>query len=289
MFSYQHIYHAGGPADVVKHALLALLVQRMAVKPKPFGYFETHAGRGLYPLAAREMEKLGEFKNGFNKLWPLRAKLPPSLMPLMEVLMALNPRGEPAVYPGSPMVAASLMRATDTLHLCEGHPQELAALQDTFAGDPRVKIYDTDGPRRVPTLVPGLGGRALVLIDPSYEVKTEYASTANTVKAILRKCPKAVVMVWYPLLPDARHVPLVEGLAALGVEATYRAEVCWGKIPTKGPLDAEAKKGAYGTGQVVVNLPYDLDAVMAEAFGWLAPLLGGDEGSWKDGFMVNPV
>ena len=279
MFSYQHIYHAGGPADVVKHAMLALLVSRMTAKPAPFSYFETHAGRGLYPLAAREMNKVGEYHQGFSKLWPLRSAVPESLFPLMDVLTALNPKGEPTCYPGSPSVAARLMRSVDTLHLCEGHPQERQALEAACADAPRVNIYDADGPRRVPTLLPKAGGRALVLIDPSYEVKTEYASTANTVKAILHKNPKTVVMVWYPLLPDARHQPLVEGLAALEVPATYRAEVVW----------AEAgEKGAYGTGQIIVNLPYELEVEFREAIAWLAPVLGGAAGGWKDGFVHKP-
>jgi 23S rRNA (adenine2030-N6)-methyltransferase len=119
----------------------------------------------------------------------------------------------------------------------------------------------------------------LVLIDPSYEVKGEYASIANTVKAILHKNPKTVIMVWYPLLPDARHQPLIDGLIALDSPAMYRAELCWAK---------PGERGAFGTGQVILNIPYELEVNMGEALNWLAPVLGGVDGGWKGGFVHKP-
>ena len=54
MLSYQHAYHAGNPADVHKHALLAAMLDYLTAKDKPLTYIETHAGRGLYDLAAPE-------------------------------------------------------------------------------------------------------------------------------------------------------------------------------------------------------------------------------------------
>ncbi|MFZ2587161.1 MAG: 23S rRNA (adenine(2030)-N(6))-methyltransferase RlmJ [Alphaproteobacteria bacterium] len=279
MYSYQHGYHAGGLADVVKHTLLGLVLQRMAAKAGQVQYFETHAGRGVYPLAMREMNKTAEYVHGLQKVWPFRAKAPAALVPWLEAVGALNPKGDVTRYPGSPAVAAALLREGDALHLCEGHPQEFAALEDALGADARVHVYKTDGPRRVPTLLPSTGTRTVVLIDPSYEVKTEYAATVNTVKAILKRNPKAVVLVWYPLLPDARHTPLVEGLAALKISATYKAELTWA---------APSDRGAYGTGQVILNLPYQLETDMAQALNWLLPVLSHD-GSVEMGFVHPPA
>ena len=57
MLSYQHAYHAGGPADLHKHIVLAELLARLTAKPRGIAYLETHAGRGRYDLAAPEDEE----------------------------------------------------------------------------------------------------------------------------------------------------------------------------------------------------------------------------------------
>ena len=48
--NYRHIFHAGNVCDVVKHAVLALLIERLREKEKPFCLIDTHAGIGLYDL-----------------------------------------------------------------------------------------------------------------------------------------------------------------------------------------------------------------------------------------------
>ena len=70
MLSYQHGYHAGGPADLHKHIVLAELLARLTAKPRGIGYLETHAGRGLYDLAAPEARKTGEAAQGIARIAP---------------------------------------------------------------------------------------------------------------------------------------------------------------------------------------------------------------------------
>ena len=70
MLSYQHAYHAGGPADLHKHIVLAELLARLTAKPRGITYAETHAGRGLYDLAAPEAAKTGEAAAGIARLAP---------------------------------------------------------------------------------------------------------------------------------------------------------------------------------------------------------------------------
>ena len=50
--NYRHIYHAGNFADVVKHAALALVIERLKLKDTPFRVIDTHAGVGSYDLSA---------------------------------------------------------------------------------------------------------------------------------------------------------------------------------------------------------------------------------------------
>lgn len=276
MFSYQHGYHAGGPADVVKHALLALLLERLASKPKPLTYYETHAGRGVYRLDAPEALKTGEANHGIARLWPQRQAAPAALAAYLSTLGR-----EMAIYPGSPDIALRLLREADNLHLCEAHPQEVAALRQAMAGDARVTVHAADGPATVPALLPPASGRGLVMVDPAYERQADYMATAATVAAIVKAWPKAVVMVWYPLLPEGRHVGLVNALEALAVPATLQAELMWRK---------GAGRGAYGSGQIIVNLPYRLEEEMAAALEWLLPLLAadGDEATMRLGFLHAP-
>lgn len=275
MFSYQHSYHAAGPADVVKHALLALLLERMVAKPKPLTYYETHAGRGVYNLASAEALKTGEFHHGIARIWPHRAAAPSALHAYLSTM------SEPlSAYPGSPDIALRLLREADSLHLCEAHPQEAEALREAMAGDRRVTLHQADGPATVPGLLTP-AGRALVMVDPSYERQQEYAATATTVAAVLKAAPKAVVMIWYPLLPEGRHVTLLKGLEALGVPATLQAELAWRQ---------GAGRGAYGTGQIILNLPYRLEEEIDTAMAWLLPHLAseGGEATMRLGFLHAP-
>lgn len=246
MLSYQHAYHAGNPADCIKHTLWGALLAHMAEKPKPLWVAETHAGRGLYATHLPEMEKRAEYQTGLGAAWP---HLPAS--PYRHTVDAFNPKRTLTMVPGSPAVAASVLRPGDALHLCEAHPQEHAALcqatrQFPHAG--QVHVHQADGHTHIPAMVKG-GQRVAVLIDPSYEVKSEYLQTAQTVAHILARNPQGTVMVWAPILPDARHQLLLAALQDLDVSATWQADYIW----------APTGSGLIGTSQTVVNLPYALE------------------------------
>lgn len=250
MLSYQHAYHAGNPADVLKHALWAEVLTALTHKPKPLNIYETHAGRGLYPLDDTATQRGAEWEHGVGALpW---ATLPGAYG---GVLRALNPTGELTVVPGSPAVAAHLLRAGDHLHLCELHPQERTKLHRWARLQPQVHCHDADGWVQVPALIKA-GARAAVLLDPSYEQATEYAQVAATVEKILHKNPAACVAAWLPILGKGKgqgqHQAVLEALKALGVQATYLAQWRWG--------ERFAGFALQGTAMVVLNLPFGLEA-----------------------------
>ena len=60
--NYRHAYHAGNFADVVKHAVLALLIEQLKQKETAFRVIDTHAGLGLYDLAGDEARRTGEWR-----------------------------------------------------------------------------------------------------------------------------------------------------------------------------------------------------------------------------------
>lgn len=71
MLSYQHAYHAGNFADVHKHLTLFAVIDHLLRKKSAVTYMDTHAGRGLYPLAAAETARLGEYRGGIARLWQI--------------------------------------------------------------------------------------------------------------------------------------------------------------------------------------------------------------------------
>ena len=263
MLSYQHAYHAGGPADVVKHTLWAALLTKLTQKEGSLNIYETHAGRGLYPTSAPETQKTPEYRTGVARLMSTQS---PSAY--LDVVKSLNPEGNLATIPGSPAVAAHRMRPEDHLHLVEAHPAELEHLRTSFPHAVRregnIHIHEGDGHKIVPNLTRA-GQRTVVLIDPSYEIKAEYLQVVETVQTILAKTPAAVIMVWYPLLtPKKNSQALIEGLKALNISATWLAHYSWNKP------DAD---GMFGTGQVILNLPYKIESDLANTLKAMSSVL----------------
>ncbi|MEM1343597.1 MAG: 23S rRNA (adenine(2030)-N(6))-methyltransferase RlmJ [Pseudomonadota bacterium] len=248
MLSYQHAYHAGGPADLHKHAVLAELLALLTRKPRPITVIESHAGRGLYDLSAPEAAKTGEAAAGV-------LRHPPRPSPFAEALAATRVRHGESAYPGSPLVARHLLRAQDRLILCEAHPAEHAALKRALRG--RAEIHRRDGHEGLRALTPPKPRRGLVLIDPSYERKDEYAATAETALATLARWPEAVVAVWYPVLAALRHEGLIACLARARLPGFHDARV---HFPTAAP-----GHGMTGSGMACLNLPHGGEAALTRA------------------------
>jgi len=252
MLSYQHIYHAGNLADVQKHALLCWMLAYMLQKDKPITYFETHAGRGLYDLDAEEALKTGEAAGGIAKADTGKWFAPDH--PYMRALEQVRGQHGARAYAGSPMLAASLLRAQDKMHLCELHPQEFTALD--YAMSPyAAKVYKADGLATALAVCPPVPRRGLLMIDPSYEVKTDYEELPSFIAKLHRKWNVGVIVLWYPILTSEAHRPMLCALEALELPDALRHEV---RFP---PIRAGHRM--VGSGLFVVNAPYGAEAEMA--------------------------
>ncbi|KAG8468852.1 hypothetical protein KFE25_007370 [Diacronema lutheri] len=229
MLSYQHGYHAGGLADLHKHAVLAgYLDALVASTPSrvPLCFVDTHAGRGVYHLRSPEALKTGEAASGVERV--PTAELPLAFRRALVATRRLV-RCEHA-YPGSPAIASVLLRAHDEMLLFERHPAEHAVLRRRFFGA-RARVSNADGPAALLDLAARNGGRrGLVLIDPSYEQPRELHATAELVRELLARWRGVAVLVWYPLLPAALGKDaareLVQPLRAL---SPVRHEVLFGR------------------------------------------------------------
>lgn len=208
MLSYQHAYHAGNPADVHKHALLASMLALLTAKDRPVTYMETHAGRAIYDLSAPEALKTGEAAAGITRL---EQRFPPD-HPYRQAIDAARAKFGPTAYPGSPLIAAYTLRPTDEIHLAELHPQEHAALAAEMRG--MAHVHKRDGWEMALALTPPKPPRGLILIDPSWEVKEDYTKAPKVMAELARRWSPGVLVLWYPILEAAPHKPMLKALAA---------------------------------------------------------------------------
>ncbi|MCL1825104.1 MAG: 23S rRNA (adenine(2030)-N(6))-methyltransferase RlmJ [Betaproteobacteria bacterium] len=272
MLSYRHAFHAGNHADVVKHFVLAELLAYYRKKDKPWTYIDTHAGAGCYALNGGVAGKAGEFAGGIERLWS-RDDLPEPLAAYVEIVRQFNPGGRLLFYPGSPAVAMTFARERDNLQLFELHPEDLRILRQTFSTEPRrVHVRGSDGLDGLDALLPPPSRRAVVLIDPSYEVKTDYSRVVTTLAGALRRFATGCFVLWYPLLTRVESRRLPEQLKKIGAGSWLDVRFQVSHAPREG-------FGMFGCGLYVVNPPWVLPERLRTTLPWLVGALGADDGA----------
>ena len=277
--NYRHHYHAGNYADVFKHALLLLLIRAMQRKEKGFLYLDTHAGRGGYDLSMPSVLPDGrsrepEYPAGIGRFWG-QGGLPPALADYLALVRRFNDRNgatgdELKFYPGSPWFAKLLLRPQDRMALCELRPDDAEALDFEFARESRVTVQAIDGYTGLKALLPPPEKRALVLIDPPFETKKEFADIARGLKDALKRLPGAVIAVWYPITERARTDDFHRALLELATPTLF-AEL------TVAGSDSLLKMT--GCGLLVLNPPWQVDREIRAVLPLLKEWLKVDAGA----------
>ncbi|MGH8123036.1 MAG: 23S rRNA (adenine(2030)-N(6))-methyltransferase RlmJ, partial [Rudaea sp.] len=226
--NYRHAFHAGNFADVFKHAILVGLIDALKAKPAPFCYIDTHAGAGKYDFRDEEARKTGEHVDGVQRLL-IAPSLPDSLRRYFDLLRAANSAdasGHLNVYPGSPLIASLLMRATDRAALCELQPDEAAKLKALFAHDARVGVHQRDGYVALEGLLPPKERRGLVLIDPPFEVQhAEFGLIRDALESAYARWPTGIYAIWYPIKLRRAVLPFYRRFVSKGIKKTLMAEL----------------------------------------------------------------
>lgn len=251
MLSYLHGFHAGNFADVQKHGALSLVLSMMQSKASGIACFDTHAGSALYDLHSERARKTAEADSGIQRVWQARASLTsPDWQPLLDILAQCNQGQDGLVnYPGSPAWFRQCLRPEDDLTAFELHPAEGEHLAQ-WAGSGRLRVIRQDGLAGLLRHLPPRQPRLLVLIDPSYEVKTEYQEVARTLEKAWQKCRHGVYLIWYPILASGAHEALTSAVKTGGVHKVLTSEVRLRKPP---------ERGMTGSGLLVVNPPWGFD------------------------------
>lgn len=272
MLSYRHAFHAGNHADVLKHLILIQIAEYMGEKPAPFWIIDTHAGAGRYALESAHATKLGEYRDGVGRLWEAKG-LPPAAQNYLDFVKMLNPDGQLRHYPGSPWLASQLLRESDRLRLYELHSTDLKLLQECFKTAGRqVNVNASDGFVGLKAILPPPPRRALVLIDPSYETKSDYSNVVKGLQEALKRFATGTYALWYPMLSKLESRQLPGKLKGLGATNWLHAtlEVC---APSKDGF------GMNGSGMFIINPPWTLEKKLHETLPQLAKLLAQGDGA----------
>jgi 23S rRNA (adenine2030-N6)-methyltransferase len=265
--NYRHAFHAGNFADVHKHAVLVRILAHLRSKPAAFRVIDTHAGAGRYDLLGPEPSRSGEWQNGIARLWNAQGSIIPDVLlaSYLDVVKAFNRGGELRIYPGSPLVTTSLLRSQDRLVACELEPKSAALLAKALQGDRRAKSITIDGWTALGAFVPPKERRGLVLIDPPFEEAGDFDRLSSAFAAAYRKWPTGIYLMWYPIKERGGPDAVARKLKRLGVPDILRCEVLLGS--------PRADAGLIGSGLIIVNPPFPLQADLRSFMPVLAQLL----------------
>ena len=244
----------------MKHVALVATLMRLNAKERPLFLLETHAGRGLYDLESRD--GAAEAARGILKLMaaPLPAAPPACIARYLEIIRSFNAAADatPRWYPGSPLIAARLLRSQDRAAFCELLPMEAGLLRREFKKDARIGVHVRDGYEALGALLPPAEKRGLALIDPPYEEQeADLTRVADALADTTGRWPQGVLMAWYPIKQGVVAARLHRRLLEAGVRKLLVAELCIH------PDDSRA--GLNGSGLVILNPPWRLDADLREA------------------------
>ena len=256
--NYRHAFHAGNFADVVKHIVLTRILTYLHDKQSAFRVIDTHAGAGLYDLTSSEAERSGEWRSGIARIMQARFSDAAAALvaPYLDIVRAFNPQRELKAYPGSPLIARALLRPQDRLVACEIEPVARKNLIANLRRDEQARVVDLDGWTALSAFVPPNERRGLVLIDPPFEQKDEFATMANGFASAFVKWPQGIYMLWYPV-KDRRASDTLAARVAQIVKAAHPGEErCLRVEFSVAPQGSEA--GLVSAGLLIVNPPWTL-------------------------------
>lgn len=289
MFSYRHAFHAGNHADVLKHTVLIAALEHLLEKDTALTVVDTHAGAGLYRLDGDYAGTSGEAAEGVLRLLSEAepkadgAPLADALAHYLAVVRDFNPKGGARIYPGSPFIIHHLLREHDKLKLFELHPTDARTLSANIAqleAGRQIAVLRDDGFGSATKFLPPPSRRALVLCDPSYEIKSDYGRVLDFVAEALKRFATGTYAIWHPIIPRPEAHDLPRRLKTLATKAGKpwlhaTLTVKSSKILTDAS-GVQHRPGLPASGMFLVNPPFTLKAQLEAALPQMAQRLAQD-------------
>ena len=248
MLSYRHGYHAGNAADVLKHFILTYVLDYIKKKDKGFIFIDSHAGAGKYLISDPYMQKNKEYLQGIKKILQLKNDNI-FLKKYLDLIKSINFNSELKIYPGSCYLAARSLRPNDNLYFFELHPKEFLNLKKNFENDSRVIIENRDSYQRLNKLLPPKEKRAVILIDPSYELKDEYEKVSEMLSDCYKKFPLGVYIIWYPVLKNKKSEKFIFNVLKKKYKNLSHVEM----------ITDNSNNGMQGSGLFILNCPWSIE------------------------------
>ena len=308
MFSYRHAFHAGNHADVLKHTVLIAILKHLTEKDAALTVLDTHAGAGLYRLDGDYAETSGEAANGILRL--LKAQNSPvnpvhlakpakpaskktdvapferaaALQDYIDLVATFNTSKDSfKIYPGSPFIIQRFLGGRDKLKAFELHPTDSKTLSANIAqleAGRQVAVLREDGFEGIKKFLPPPVKRALVLCDPSYEIKSDYARVTEMVADALKRFATGTYAIWHPIIPrpEAHDVPrklktLATKSGRSWLHATLTVKSSRLTTDTQGEV---IRPGLPASGMFIINPPFTLKAALQTALPEMVTLLAQD-------------
>ena len=248
MLSYRHGYHAGNAADVLKHFILIYVLDYIKKKDKGFIFIDSHAGAGKYLISDPYMQKNKEYLQGIEKILQLKNDNI-FLKKYLDLVKSINFNSDLKIYPGSCFLAAISLRPNDNLYFFELHPKEFLNLKKNFENDSRVIIENRDSYQRLNKLLPPKEKRAVILIDPSYELKDEYEKVSEMLSDCYKKFPLGVYIIWYPVLKNKKSEKFIFNVLKKKYKNLSHVEM----------ITDNLNNGMQGSGLFILNCPWSIE------------------------------
>jgi len=246
---------------------------------------DTHAGAGLYRLDGDYASTSGEAADGIARLFaPTTPALAPALQAYVDMVNAFNQGNTLRVYPGSPFITQRLLRSHDKLKLFELHPTDLRSLAGNVAqleAGRQVAVLHEDGFEGIKKFLPPPARRALVLCDPSYEIKSDYAKVLDMAADSLKRFATGTYAFWYPIIPrpEAHDLPRrLKTLATKAGKSWLHATLTVKSSKITETVTGDTKRpGLPASGMFLINPPYTLKAALKAALPQMTELLAQDK------------
>ena len=248
MLSYRHGYHAGNAADVLKHFILTYVLDYIKKKDKGFIFVDSHAGAGKYLISDPYMQKNKEYLQGIEKILQLKNDNI-FLKKYLDLVKSINFNSDLKIYPGSCFLAAKSLRPNDNLYFFELHPKEFLNLKKNFENDSRVITENRDSYQRLKKLLPPKEKRAVILIDPSYELKDEYEKVSEMLSDCYKKFPLGVYIIWYPVLKNKKSEKFIFNVLKKNYKNLSHVEM----------ITDNLNNGMQGSGLFILNCPWSIE------------------------------
>lgn len=273
MLSYRHSFHAGNYADVLKHIVQLLILEALQQKEKGFLYLDTHAGAGLYSLQSFEAEKTAEFTEGIGYLWE-RDDLPEIVRHYLQQVKQVNPKDKLNFYPGSPLLAANVLRPQDRAILTELHPSDYPLLRKNMQKFSNIQVKRENGFQQLKSALPPKERRGFVLIDPPYELKEDYQLVVDAIVEGYKRFATGTYAIWYPVVLRQQIKKMIHSFEATQIRKILQIEL--------GIRPDSTQRGMTASGMIVINPPWKLESQMREILPYLSEVLApAGTGHWS--------